>query len=158
LSLLSEAHLGFARLAKRFKVSPGENREPLALSTTIVPVTNMDDILGIPKIDSLISSESVGTGFISVGVVPVGKRWKFVRCEVIVSSGTLVLDAVRLVDPVTGFACGIASTSDISGSLALDFGNTWWCETGWEFQVNIKTHTAAGIVTLRVIVEEHDTN
>jgi len=154
--LLSEAHLAFSKLAQRFKVSPGGSREDLRLLTTIQPITNMDEVQGVPRVVQLTSAQTSGTGGIEVGAVPDGKRWKHIRGTMTVASGTLVLDAVVFKDVSEGKQITIANTADVSGELALDYGSPFWCDSGDVFKINVKTHTSAGTVRYTVLCEEYD--
>jgi len=144
LTLKALAFSLFTRLYDRFGLEPAPPGFPHAapaLATTIIPVTQADDLFKTPSSDGG-NDDFTGTTYVVLATVPAGERWELVHLEVVATTGAVQL-AVEVVTGGTARAIqealaaykgyfGAPITLDEGGSFgAFGGGNGADTSRGW---------------------------
>jgi len=128
MALPSKAFDIWRRLTNRFQLETGVviGSAP-EVSTSIIPVTQVDDLLRDPRALDSGAFDLSGGGSLTVTMftVPTGERWNVHR---IFRTSTVAGSRVRVIDPLND---NIALTLAGTAEEIVDFGSPFYMNEGW---------------------------
>lgn len=140
------------RLRSRFDLSDLQLELP-TLSETVVPTTNVDDLLKTTKV-SLVTSAVSATGFVTFLTVPAGKRYVIKNVLMNKSSGTWTFDRLAITKDTVQVYYDLVGSGvtfkrwDIPISFKLDPGDS--------LQFYVDSYTGAGNMGTHIVYDEED--
>jgi len=145
------------RLIRRFKLATTPSRpDPYYLTSLILPVTNIDNLLKTSKIELTYDADPGATGWFEVALCPLAKRRELLILYATRSLGaTITIDDSRLYD--TDGVLFMPISSQTAGVQLLErFEQPIPWLAGQTIQIHLAAHNAGDKMQVRVLFLEED--
>ena len=137
------------RITDRLKLYPGIGSAILAMTPTVQPVSDINELLTDSKISQATKDLTATAGtYVEYFLVPAGKRWKFDRYEKI---STTASSQMRIYDRE-----GVYMAIKASGTAAEYDAVTLTMDEGWSLGLLTTGNGADSAIIFRVLYREED--
>jgi hypothetical protein len=144
------------RLIRRFNLQSGSFNEEFSLSETVIPITNVDELLEAVKIDLQTPASVSATGWVLLATVPLGKKWTLVSFKARLSSGTYTFNAIGLEKEASINKVSVLESASSVTSLIYAPHTKLVLEQGDKIYVYVDAYTGTGNLQYQAVYYESD--
>jgi hypothetical protein len=126
----------------------------MAFVKSIQPVTNVDQLLLVPKVVVPAAFNVTAVGTIIIDTVPTNKRRHYHTLRAQLTTGTFTMQAFQI-----GDGANVALLKFLTSAADIQYGNLdkdFIAEAGWQVSVYVDAKTLNGTMTVTLVYDEED--
>ena len=147
--MIAECFTAFRRLLNRFSVEPSKVPPTPELIPAVFPITNVDDLLKLPKVERVFADISAASGYTDYFTVPDNKRWTVYMLR---QGPTSSNSKMRVYDPDTSEEFGITALQTAGEAVFHKFP----MNQRWKAQLANTGNGSDTNILMEILYEEED--